>query len=220
MAIGPRIGLPTRSTTISTPLQPMSINGAPTGARSGPKAGAAKTAGDDLWGRIKDINQAYARDDGSVPTKAAVDQTKGFYNPNNPAQAAQYQALSNLQDKMNPGLSWWHLRHPLGALAFEGAAQGAEAMDPNRQNPWLHTGLHAAALMTLFSGAPAAINTARQLEASRSALNCAARYAIGTGQPISTTCFRPPWRLRWSICFFSAGPQATSRRINGRRRDK
>ena len=97
--------------------QPMSINGVPTGQIG--EAGAAQTAGDDLWGRIKDLNRL-TPDDGSAPTAAAVKQTKGFYDKGDP----EYQPLSNLQDTMKPGLNWWHLRHPLGIVGGEARRAG------------------------------------------------------------------------------------------------
>lgn len=161
--------------------QPKSINGVPTGQVG--EAGAAIAKGDDLWGRIKDIKRL-TPDDGSSPTLNAIKQTRPFYDKGTPED----QALGNLQDASGPGLNWWHLRHPLGIVGGEGAALAAEAYDPNHQSPWMHVLPHAVTAAALFSGAPAALSAAGRL-GQGSALN-AAKYAIGTGQPISTATGR------------------------------
>jgi hypothetical protein len=141
------------------------------------EAAAAQQAGDTLWGRIKDLNRLDAG--GDTPTPAAVKQTMAFQQPDSP----QYQSLQDLQSAMKPSFNWWHLRHPAAALLGAGVGVAEDQLSPDQHhnaNPWGNAFLHAGAGAALFSGLPA-IAAARP----GAALN-AARYAIGTGQPMTT----------------------------------
>lgn len=134
-------------------------------------AAKAQKAGDTIWGQIKDLNRL---DD---PTPAAVKTTRSFYNDGTP-QANALDALSKAQlGRFNPYL----VRHAVMPLAFEGAAQAENYLDPNKENrTTVGPMLHALAAGSLFGGLHAAARPR-----IGSALN-EARYAIGTGQPIST----------------------------------
>ena len=160
--------------------QPMSINGAPTGQVG--EAGAAKRAGDLWYQRIQDLNRLSQELSTGTPgpTPSAIQTTKGFYDQGSP----QYDALTALQGAARPGFNWSHLRHAVAPLAFEGAALGEHYLDPDDQYPWLRAGLHGLAAGSMFTALPA-IAAARP----GPAIN-AARYAIGTGQPISTATGR------------------------------
>lgn len=146
-------------------------------------AWAAKQAG-DLWhGRIQDLERLSAETPSGTPgpTPVAVAKTMQNYDPGSP----QYDALTALQSSMKPSFNWWHLRHPAGALLGAGVGEVEDLMNPDEHhNPWANAFLHAGAGAALFSGLPA-------LAAARpgAALN-AAKYAIGTGQPITTSTGR------------------------------
>jgi hypothetical protein len=157
---------------------------------SGPSPGqawAAKQEGDMWHGRIQGLERLDQDTPSGTPgpTPSAVAKTASYY-PDAADQFGNYlsperQALSNLQTAQKPGFNAWHLRHPLGALAGGAVGAAEDYIDPgDHPNPWQNALLHAGTGMALFSGLPA-------LAAARPgrALN-AARYAIGTGQPIST----------------------------------
>jgi hypothetical protein len=142
------------------------------------EAGAAKLAG-DLWtGRIKDLERL-GTDPGELTNKA-IEKTQGFY----PQESPQGQALTALAKANEPAFNWFRARHLVAPLAFEGAAQADQALDPERTAPWVSGILHGAAGAALFEGLP-------RVAAPRpgAALN-AARYAIGTGQPMTTATGR------------------------------
>jgi len=140
-------------------------------------AWAAKTEG-DLWHqRITDLNRLSEEGPQGqpAPTKSAIQQTKEWYEPGTP----QRDALDNLQAAQKPGFNWSHVRHIATPLAFEGAAQADAALDPDNKAPWIRPLLHSAAAASMFHVLPAlaAPKSASQLNS--------ARFAIGTGQPIS-----------------------------------
>jgi hypothetical protein len=142
-------------------------------------AAAAKSAGDMWHQRIQDLERLSQEglQGQPAPTKSAVQQTRQFYDPNSP----QGQALSNLQAAQQPGFNWWTAKHIAGpligaaGLGLEGYVNPAE-----KQNPWISGAREALEGLLLFKGV-------HGFAAPRpeSALN-AARYTIGTGQPIST----------------------------------
>ena len=174
--------------------QPMSVNGQPTGQIGA--AGAAQKAGDDLWGRIKDLNRLSQEGPTGAPgpTPGAIQATKSNWAQGTP----EYDALTALQGAVKPGFNWSHLRHAVAPLAFEGAALGEHYMDPDDQYPWLRAGLHGLAAGSMFTALPA-IAAARP----GPAIN-AARYTLGTGQPMTT----PTGRLGNSLLQLMLGRAA------------
>jgi hypothetical protein len=162
--------------TLAT-AQPMSINGVPTGQVG--EAAEARAAGDVLYGQIKGLNRLGT--DPAQLTPGAVAKTASFYQPGTP----EAQSLSALQTATQPGFNWWHVRHAAGPLLGAGLGAAEGYFNPAEgQNPWVRAATEGAEGMALFSGLPA-IAAARP----GPALN-AARYAIGTGQPMTTATGR------------------------------
>jgi hypothetical protein len=163
--------------------QPISINGVPTGQVG--EAGAAKMAGDTLYGRINDLERLGT--DPSQLTPGAVSKTASFYQPSPGAQPGPpAQSLTALQNAMQPPFNPWHIRH-MAAPLVGAALGGAEGFfnPAEKQNPWLTAATQGLEGAALFSGVPAA-GAALGKARTANALN-AARYAIATGQPLRTT---------------------------------
>ena len=162
--------------------QPMSIGGAPTGQVG--EAAAARARGDALFGTINDLNRL--KTDPNQLTPSAIKETMGRYAPSPGQQPGpQYQSLVDLQNATQPGFNWWHLRHAAGPLLGAGLGAAEGYFNPAEgQNPWVRAGTEGVEGAALFSGLPA-LAKARP----GPALN-AARYTIGTGQPMTTAIGR------------------------------
>jgi hypothetical protein len=137
---------------------------------------AAKQAG-DLWhGRIQDLNRL------DEPTKANVAKTQEFHpDPNTP----QAQSLERLNNAMQPRFDFGTFRHIAYPVVGAGLGAAEGYFNPAEgQNPFATAG--AEALKGGLEGA-AVYGGGHALARARPGgpLN-AARYAIGTGQPIST----------------------------------
>jgi hypothetical protein len=140
------------------------------------EAGAAKNAGDLINGRINDLERLAKESPSGAPgpTPAAVQATKEWHDPGAP----QYDALSALQQSMQPSFNWWHARHIAGPLLGAGLGAAEGFFNPaEKQNPYLTAATQGLEGAALFSGLPA-LARARP----GNALNTA-RYVIGTGQP-------------------------------------
>lgn len=154
----------------------MSINGVPTGQVG--EAGAAKKAGDLIYGRIESLERlAQETPSGEPgPTPAAVAKTKSYYdqNPSGP----EYQSLGALQQAMKPSFNWWVAHRAAAPLI--GAAIGGTI---GAFNPAEGQNRGITAIQDAFEGA-AGVYGLRELAMPRpgQALN-AARYSIATGQP-------------------------------------
>jgi len=165
--------------TLAT-AQPMSINGVPTGQVG--DAAAARAAGDAFHGPIQDLERLGTNAKSLTP--GAVSQTLDKYpggtdlfgNPQGP----QAQALTALQNAMQPRFNFYSARH-MAAPLVGAALGGAEGyFNPaEKQNPWLTAATQGAEGAAIFGGGKA-LAQARP----GPALN-AARYAIATGKPLS-----------------------------------
>jgi hypothetical protein len=141
----------------------------------------AKQAGDNLYGRINDLERLAKESPSGAPgpTPSAVQQTKDRYAPD-PRQTPgpEYQSLTALQKAMQPNFNFWTARH-IAAPLVGAALGGAEGyFNPAEgQNHWLTAATQAAEGAAIFGGGHA-LARARP----GSALN-ATNYTIGTGQP-------------------------------------
>ena len=140
-------------------------------------ASVAKDLG-DLWhGRIRDLETL-----GDAPTAANVKSVQGWHPD---ASTPQAQALADLAKAQKPSVSATLVRHaaaPLAGAAI-GAAEGAFNADKSA-SPWMNALIHGAVGAGLGKGVHLASSPN-----SLAALN-AARYAIATGQPLTTATGR------------------------------
>ena len=170
----------------------------------------AKQAGDNLYGRINDLERLAKESPSGAPgpTPSAVQQTKSRYEPD-PGQppGPEYQSLTALQNAMQPKFNFWTARH-IAAPLVGAALGGAEGyFNPAEgQNHWLTAATQAAEGAAIFGGGHA-LARARP----GSALN-AANYTIGTGQPYIPPSNAGPLgdRLRAIIFGNMAGGQKPS----------
>jgi hypothetical protein len=155
--------------------QPMSVNGVPTGQVG--EAGAAKSAGDSLYGRINDLERL--GDDPANLTPGAVKKTASFYSdPNSP----QAQSLAALQSAMQPKFNWYMARHIAAPILGAGLGGAEGFFNPAEgQNHYVTAATQALEGAAVFGG----LHAAAKATPGR-ALN-AARYAVATGQPIAGT---------------------------------
>jgi hypothetical protein len=136
---------------------------------------AAKAQQDgNLWhGRIRDLETL------DNPTPGAIKQVQSW--PQNAPGTPAGNALETLAQSQRPSFSPYAMRHMIAPAAgavtggVEGYINAAEG-----QNPWTNAAIHSGEEAMLFSGlhAAAAPRPAGPLNA--------ARYAIGTGKPITT----------------------------------
>jgi hypothetical protein len=164
------------------------------------EAGAAKLAG-DLWHqRIQDLERL--GEDPSALTSVKIKQTQQFHKPD----SIQGQTLSDLAAAIQPRFNFYAARH-MAAPLVGAALGGAEGyLNPAEgQNPWVTAGKEALEGAAIFGGGKA-LAAARP----KSALN-AARYAIATGQPMTTATGRVGDYLANLLYGRLAGNQPNSR---------
>jgi hypothetical protein len=147
------------------------------------EAGAAQRLG-DLWhGRIEDLKRLGEPGDlTQSQLAAAIKQTQ--QQKSNAPGTVPGQALADLAKANQTGLSSYVVRRLLAPSIYEGAAWADQSLDPEDTAKWIGPMLHGAAGAALVHAAP-------KLVAPRTAapLN-AARYAIATGQPMTTATGR------------------------------
>jgi hypothetical protein len=174
-----------------------------TGGQAG-DAGAAKNAGDYLYGRINDLERL--GDDPTQLTKGAISKTASYY-PTQPGvqPGPEAQSLSTLQNAVQPPFNWWHVRHMAAPVIGAGLGAAEGFFNPaEKQNPYLTAATQALEGGVLFSGLPAgaaAIGRARAANAL-----AGARYAIGTGQAAPAATLGPGGNALRNLLF---GPGAS-----------